>query len=52
MELITSKDGTPIACWQCGAGMPLLLVHGTTGDHSAWLSVLAQLDHGPAGARS
>lgn len=43
MEHITSKDGTPIACWHCGTGMPLLLVHGTTGDHSAWVSTLAEL---------
>ncbi|SFE34545.1 alpha/beta fold hydrolase [Nitrosomonas sp. Nm166] len=43
MELITSKDGTPIACWHGGTGVPLLLVHGTTGDHSTWDSTLAEL---------
>ena len=43
MELITSKDGTLIACWHGGTGMPLLLVHGTTGDHSTWVSILTGL---------
>lgn len=43
IERITSRDGTPIACWRQGSGDPLLLVHGTTGDHSAWVSVLAGL---------
>ena len=33
MEIIRSKDGTPIAYWHSGRGAPLLLVHGTTGDH-------------------
>ncbi|SFP85775.1 Pimeloyl-ACP methyl ester carboxylesterase [Nitrosomonas cryotolerans] len=45
MELITSRDGTPIASWQRGAGDPLLLVHGTTSDHLVWTSVLAALEH-------
>lgn len=43
MERITSRDGTPITCWRQGSGSPLLLVHGTTGDHSAWISVLTGL---------
>ncbi|QOJ23328.1 MAG: alpha/beta hydrolase [Gammaproteobacteria bacterium] len=43
MEFITSSDGTPIACWRHGSGAPLLLVHGTTGDHSTWTSVLPGL---------
>ncbi len=43
MELITSKDGTPIACWHSGTGIPLLLIHGTTGDHSTWVSTLTEL---------
>ncbi|MGC8000707.1 alpha/beta fold hydrolase, partial [Salmonella enterica] len=30
-------------CWRQGSGPPLLLVHGTTGDHSTWGSVLAGL---------
>src|SRR5215813_3572847 len=36
MEIIRSKDGTPIAAWRSGVGAPLLLVHGTTGDHTVW----------------
>lgn len=43
MKLITSKDGAPIACWQGGIGMPLLLVHGTSGDHSMWAATLTEL---------
>ncbi|UJP05131.1 MAG: alpha/beta hydrolase [Nitrosomonas sp.] len=43
MDFITSRDGTAIACWHGGTGAPLLLVHGTTGDHSAWRAVLMQL---------
>jgi pimeloyl-ACP methyl ester carboxylesterase len=40
MELISSRDGTAIACWHGGIGEPLLLVHGTSGDHFAWEPVL------------
>lgn len=40
MTKIQSKDGTLIACWRSGSGQPLLLVHGTTADHSRWPSVL------------
>lgn len=43
MELIPSKDGTPIACRRSGAGAPLLLVHGTSSDHRTWTPVLAGL---------
>lgn len=44
MEFISSKDGVPIACWHSGAGEPLLLVHGTSGDHFACMPVLAALE--------
>ncbi|SEL40806.1 alpha/beta fold hydrolase [Nitrosovibrio tenuis] len=44
MELISSSDGTSIACWHSGAGEPLLLVHGTSGDHLAWAPVLPALE--------
>lgn len=44
METIRSKDGTPIAYWHSGVGTPLLLVHGTVGDHLAWAPVLAALE--------
>src|SRR5712691_16046 len=44
MEIIRSKDGTPIAAWRSGVGAPLLLVHGTTADHTAWTPVRAALE--------
>lgn len=44
MELISSGDGTPIACWHRGAGKPLLLLHGISGDHLAWTPVLPALE--------
>src|SRR5215203_7442570 len=37
---VTSKDGTPIAYWRSGQGLPLVLVHGTTADHSRWAPVM------------
>lgn len=36
METITSADGTPIAYERTGSGPPLVLVHGTTADHTRW----------------
>jgi pimeloyl-ACP methyl ester carboxylesterase len=39
-EFVLSADGTPIAVWRSGAGPPLLLVHGTTADHTRWAPVL------------
>jgi pimeloyl-ACP methyl ester carboxylesterase len=39
-ESVTSEDGTPIAYWRSGEGSPLLLVHGTSADHSRWAPVL------------
>ena len=44
MEIIRSKDGTPIAAWHSGAGAPLLLVHGTTADHTVWTAVRVALE--------
>src|SRR5215471_1540156 len=44
MEIIQSKDGTPIAAWRSGVGAPLLLVHGTTGDHTGWTPVRVALE--------
>jgi pimeloyl-ACP methyl ester carboxylesterase len=43
MKHISSKDGTIITCWHKGQGEPLLLIHGTSGDHTGWLSLLAEL---------
>ena len=39
-EIVTSADGTIIACWRSGEGPPLVLVHGTSADHSRWKPVL------------
>lgn len=39
-EKVTSQDGTPIAYWRSGEGPPLVLVHGTSADHSRWAPVL------------
>jgi pimeloyl-ACP methyl ester carboxylesterase len=44
MEIIHSKDGTPIAYWQSGEGTPLLLVHGSTADHHLSTPVLPVLE--------
>ena len=44
MGRITSKDGTPIACWRFGEGPPLMLVHGSISDHTYWKPVLAALE--------
>jgi pimeloyl-ACP methyl ester carboxylesterase len=36
-RLVTSADGTPIAVFELGGNGPLvLLVHGTTADHTTW----------------
>jgi pimeloyl-ACP methyl ester carboxylesterase len=37
--LVTSSDGTDIAVWRGGVGPPLVLVHGTTADHTRWSRV-------------
>jgi pimeloyl-ACP methyl ester carboxylesterase len=43
MHTALSKDGTRIAYWQSGHGPPLVLVHGTTADHTRWAPILPQL---------
>lgn len=40
MEKVVSKDGTEIGFIKRGNGMPLLLVHGTTADHTRWLPLI------------
>ena len=40
----TSRDGTRIAYWAGGQGPALVLVHGTTADHSRWETVLPLLE--------
>src|SRR5215471_17537852 len=44
MEIIWSKDGTTIAAWRSDVGAPLLLVHGTTADHTVWTPVRVALE--------
>jgi len=44
MEHAISRDGTRIAYWRSGVGSPLLLVHGTTADHSRWLPIVPLLE--------
>lgn len=43
MITFTSPDGTPIAAHREGKGPPLVLVHGTTADHTRWAPVLGAL---------
>ncbi len=44
MERVKSDDGTPIAYQRSGKGPPLVLVHGTTADHTRWTPILAALE--------
>ena len=44
IDKVLSSDGTPIALWRSGGGRPLVLVHGTTADHSRWQSVRGLLE--------
>lgn len=41
---IRSKDGTEIAYWRSGSGPPLVLIHGTTADHTRWSPVSPALE--------
>jgi pimeloyl-ACP methyl ester carboxylesterase len=43
IEHAESLDGTVVACHVAGDGPPLLLVHGTTADHSRWAPVIDAL---------
>ena len=43
MDKIQSKDGTLIAYERSGHGPALVMVHGTTADHTRWAPVLSQL---------
>lgn len=43
MRTVVSGDGTRIAYELTGAGQPLVLVHGTTADHSRWAKVMPGL---------
>jgi pimeloyl-ACP methyl ester carboxylesterase len=44
MKKATSTDGTSIAYQRSGTGKPLLLVHGTTADHSRWARLLPRFE--------
>src|SRR6266566_416390 len=44
MQTIRSTDGTPIAYQRSGQGSPLILVHGTTADHTRWAPILPNLE--------
>lgn len=44
MEKVKSADGTLIAYRRTGSGPPLVLVHGTTADHTRWASVSPALE--------
>jgi pimeloyl-ACP methyl ester carboxylesterase len=41
---VESSDGTTIACYVAGEGPPLVLVHGTSADHTRWAPVSAALE--------
>lgn len=43
METVTSADGTSIAYERTGSGPPLVLVHGSTADHTRWEPILSTL---------
>jgi pimeloyl-ACP methyl ester carboxylesterase len=44
MKTFTSPDGTRLACFTSGDGPPLLLVHGTSADHTRWAPILPKLE--------
>jgi pimeloyl-ACP methyl ester carboxylesterase len=41
---VVSGDGAQIAYWTSGVGSPLVLVHGTTADHTRWRPLLPYLE--------
>lgn len=40
---VTASDGTPIAYWTAGAGSAIVLVHGTTSDHTTYDELVPHL---------
>lgn len=40
---VEAPDGTPVACHVAGEGPPVVLVHGTSADHTRWAGVLPDL---------
>ena len=43
IETVKSKDGTSIAFERRGHGPPLVMVHGTTLDHTRWGTIVTKL---------
>ena len=43
VERFESADGTDLACEVAGNGPPLVLVHGTSADHTRWAPVISAL---------
>jgi pimeloyl-ACP methyl ester carboxylesterase len=43
LKSVESPDGTVIACHVAGDGPPMVLLHGTSADHTRWASVIARL---------
>jgi len=41
---VTSRDGTEIAYWTSGDGLPLVVVHGAPADHTRWRPLLPHLE--------
>jgi pimeloyl-ACP methyl ester carboxylesterase len=44
LRTTTAPDGVRIAFWRSGSGPPLLLVHGSTADHTRWRPLLPLLE--------
>lgn len=44
LDKTVSRDGTRIGYWHSGRGRPLVLVHGTTADHTRWNGVRPLLE--------
>jgi pimeloyl-ACP methyl ester carboxylesterase len=41
---VVSREGSEIPYWTSGEGRPLVLVHGTTADHTRWRPLLPYLE--------
>lgn len=41
---VRSKDWTMITFWKSGSGPPLVLIHGSTADHTRWHLILPELE--------
>jgi pimeloyl-ACP methyl ester carboxylesterase len=43
-QVVIGAGGVPIAWWRSGRGLPLVLVHGSLGDHRRWAPLLPYLE--------